>query len=180
MCRTLSCITRHEIGCIQRGQSLGVKRYRHGRHIASGSHIFQAMVVIPCSMGTLAGIALGTSDTLITRTADICLKERRKLILVTRETIHLDLIKEVGILGLGQRKGDYLSLKETMIETRQFYQSTLFSFAPFEEWEAKGKKDDMTIAKEKADWILKNHKLTPLDRDVLTALDAIIKKAAKP
>ena len=98
---------------------------------------------------------------------------------VTKETVHLDLIKEVGILGMGQRKGDYLSLKETMIETRQFYQSTLFNFAPFEEWETKGKKDDMIIAKEKADWILKNHKLTPLDRDVMKALDAVIKKAAK-
>ena len=81
---------------------------------ASGSGAPQAMVVCPCTMGTLSAIAQGSSDDLITRSADVVLKERRLLILVPRETpfspIHLRnmlRLAELGALMLAANPGYY-------------------------------------------------------------------------
>jgi len=97
---------------------------------------------------------------------------------VNRDTLHLDMIKEVGILGLGKKKGSFLGERATMMEARQFYQS-FFTSEPFEQWELMGKKDDLTLAKEKADWILKNHHPMRLDSGISSKLGDIVKRAAK-
>lgn len=71
--------------------------------VASGSGVSEAMVVCPCSMGTLAAIAQGLSDNLIERAADVTIKEGRKLILVPRETpfsaLHLENMLKLSRLG---------------------------------------------------------------------------------
>src|SRR5665647_3068976 len=75
-----------------------------GATISSGSFVTEGMVVVPCSMRSLAAIAHGTGDHLIHRAADVILKERRKLVLVTREMplsdVHLENMLKLSRMGV--------------------------------------------------------------------------------
>ena len=79
----------------------GVRDYK--APFASGSAGWHAMAIVPCSMGTAGRIAHGISDTLLTRAADVMLKERRTLIVVPRETplglVHLENLLQLARLG---------------------------------------------------------------------------------
>jgi flavin prenyltransferase len=101
-------IWEYELGQRTDVEDIGFKVYQKGDFyapFASGSAGYDTMIIIPCSMGTLGRIASGVSDDLITRAADVILKERRRLILVPRENpynlIHLKnmtLLTEAGAI----------------------------------------------------------------------------------
>ena len=133
-----------ELGLSGRNDLLGkllgappVKTVQHadadiGAAIASGSYPSSGMIVLPCSMGTLASIANGLADSLIARAADVTLKERRPLLLCVRETpfnrIHLRnmlLAEEAGATIFPVMPTLYNLPRDTTQMARQFVDRVL-------------------------------------------------------
>jgi 4-hydroxy-3-polyprenylbenzoate decarboxylase len=102
--RTIEHETRHTVEQVRALATVVHSQGDMGASISSGSFITEGMVVIPCSMRTLAGIANGYGEHLVHRAADVILKERRRLVLVARETplsqVHLENMLKLARMGV--------------------------------------------------------------------------------
>ena len=102
--RTIEHETRHTLEQVRAMATVVHSQGDMGASISSGSFLTEGMVVIPCSVRTLGGIANGYGEHLVHRAADVILKERRKLVLVVRETplseVHLENMLRLARMGV--------------------------------------------------------------------------------
>jgi len=102
--RTIEHETRHTLEQVRAMATVVHSQGDMGASISSGSFLTEGMVVIPCSVRTLGGIANGYGEHLVHRAADVVLKERRKLVLVVRETplseVHLENMLRLARMGV--------------------------------------------------------------------------------
>ncbi len=92
---------------------------------------------------------------------------------VDRDELAVDLIEKIGI------GGSYLAQRHTLDRVRQMFVPLLWDSSPYDAWAAKGKKDPMETAREKTEWILKNHAPEPLPKETSVRLDRIVAGLAK-
>ena len=108
--------------------------------IASGSYPSRGMIIVPCSMATVSAISAGLSDNLIRRSADVCLKEKRKLVIVPRESplnaVHLDNLSYLAKIGVTVLPSDppyYLGIKTLEQSAEVLAQNSLVALGISEE-----------------------------------------------